>query len=68
MSPQTPPGYDPEWALAAMALRSIFARDSDPLEVREFRITLTRETLPGLAVIEWEFITHDGFAVGGGAL
>jgi len=67
----SPPFADPlasaEWALAAMALRSIFGR-ADPAEAVELRVSVTRDALPGLAVIEWEFVDRAGMCVAGGGL
>jgi hypothetical protein len=68
MSPQSDPLFAAEWAIAGMALRAIFGRAADPVDVVELRLSVTRETLPGLAVIEWEFIDRQGMAVAGGAL
>lgn len=55
-----------EFALAGMALRAIHARAvSDEPEVLSLRLTVTPDALPGLAVIELEFVNRQGEAVGG---
>jgi len=61
-------GASAEWAVAGMALRAIFGRAADPVDVVELRLSVTREAIPGLAVVEWEFIDSDGMTVAGGAL
>lgn len=58
-----------EFALAGMALRAIHARAlSDEPEVLSLRLIVTPDAIPGLAVIELEYINRDGMAVGGVAL
>ena len=58
-----------ESAVLAMALRAVFARTAaDRPDLRELRISCTAEALPGLAVIEWEVIDHEGMAFAGGIL
>ena len=40
MVPQADPLFAAEWALAAMALRAIFGRAADPVEVVELRVSV----------------------------
>lgn len=55
-----------EFAVLAMALRAVHARAvSDEPEVLSLRLTVTPDALPGLAVIELEFVNRAGMAVGG---
>lgn len=69
MAPQVDPAAHAEWTLAAMALRAILGRECETqTDAVELRVSVTRETVPGLAVIEWEIIVPGGLAVSGGVL
>ena len=60
-----------QWPLASLLLASILARTDEDLHpglVVELRVSATRHTVPGLAVIEFELIDATGAAVGGGRL
>lgn len=58
-----------EAALLSMALRAVFSRTgAERPDLRELRISCTAEAVPGLAVIEWEFIDNEGMAFAGGVL
>jgi len=59
-----------EWATLGMSARAVFGRAADPADVREFRLTVRHaaEALPGLSVVEWEFVGPSGVSVAGGEL
>lgn len=59
-----------EWATLAMGARAVFGRAADPTDVREFRLSVRHatEAMPGLSVVEWEFVSPAGVSVAGGEL
>jgi len=56
-----------EWGTLYMALRAVFGRANyESPDLAEIRISVTAEAVPGLGVIEYEFVGSDGLAFAGG--